>query len=180
MFLMTKKSTVALALITAFCTISYVQAQEKRSENVKSRLSRDDHQLIKKLAQANMAEIAAGEFAQRNSKNDNIVSFAKQMVDNHTQALAEIKTLAEQKHVSLPEQSDKLHQRQLSKLSKLDGLAFDKAYMRNAGLADHKSAKALVMKTSKNAKDEDLRVLATKMAPALDMHLKMVEEFKFS
>ncbi len=180
MFSMTKKSTVALALLTAFCTISYVQAQEKDSENVKYGVSRDDHQLIKKLAQANMAEIAAGELAQKHSKNHNIVSFAKHMVEDHTKALAEIRTLANQKHVSLPEQSDKLHQEKLSKLSKLDGLAFDKAYMRNSGLADHKSAKALVMKTSKNAKDKDLRALAAKMAPAIDMHLKMAQDFKFN
>jgi predicted outer membrane protein len=141
-------------------------------------LSKGDQQILAGMAQANIAEIEAGKMAQSKSQNDQVKSFAQQMIDDHTKALSDVQSLAQSKGVTLPTEPDAKHKALAAKLDKMSGDTFDKTYMSQAGLADHKKVHAMLTKDAKRAKDPDVQALAAKMAPVVEQHLKAAEQMK--
>lgn len=50
-------------------------------------LSKGDEKIVMDMAQANMAEIESAKMAQGKTQNDQVKTFAQQMIDDHTKAL---------------------------------------------------------------------------------------------
>src|SRR5690606_26863120 len=142
----------------------------------KASATKKDSDFLKKLAQANLAEIEAAKIAQSRSKDEQVLGFAKHMIEDHTAGLAEVKKLAGQKGVTLPTEPDKAHKKEVAKLSKLEEKKFDKAYLTNAGLKDHEAARDLAKKVELQADDGDLKALAEKMGVTINKHLEMVQQ----
>jgi predicted outer membrane protein len=142
----------------------------------KSSLSKGDEKILKDMAQANMSEIEAGKLAQGKSQNDQVKSFAQQMIDDHTKALNDVQQLAQSKGVTLPTEPDAKHKAMATKLEAMSGEAFDKAYMAQAGVSDHKKVHSMLLADEKRAKDPDLKALASKMAPVVEQHLKSAQQ----
>jgi predicted outer membrane protein len=142
----------------------------------KGSVSKADEKIIKDMAMANIAEIETGKIAQSKSQNDQVKSFAQQMIDDHSKALSELQTLAQQKGVTLPTEPDSKHKAMATKLQAMSGDAFDKAYMAQAGVSDHKKVHSMLMSDEKRAKDPDVKAAAAKMAPVVEQHLKSAEQ----
>jgi putative membrane protein len=136
-----------------------------------SALNKTDQHIVAGMAQANMAEIEAGKLALANGQSAEVKTFAQQMIDDHTKALADVTTLAQNKGVTLPSEPDAKHKAMAAKLAKLKGDAFDKQYMAKAGVADHKAVHAALKKDEARAKDPDVKALAAKMLPTVEQHL---------
>jgi predicted outer membrane protein len=145
-----------------------------------AKLSSSDEKIVKDMAQANINEIEAGKMAQSKSTNDQVKSFAQQMIDDHGKALSEVQALAQQKGVTLPTEPDAKHKAMAKKMETLSGDAFDKAYMSQAGSADHKKVHSMLLSDEKKAKDPDVKAAATKMAPVVEQHLKSAEQIRSS
>ncbi len=135
-------------------------------------LSKGDQNIVIGMAQANMAEVAAGKMALEKSSNADIKKFAQTMIDDHSKALDSVTELAKAKEVTLPTEPDAPHKAMAARLQKLSGDAFDKAYMKEAGVADHSKVHAKLKKDEMAAKDADVKALAAKMLPTVDMHLQ--------
>jgi putative membrane protein len=134
-----------------------------------------DARWLKRLAEANLAEIEAGKVASQKATSADVKKFAQQMVDDHGKQLQEIRKLAQAKSVELPAAPDGKHQRALEKLQALSGADFDRRYMRMQ-VAAHRDAHKLAERTAKGAADADLKAAAQKAAPAIQEHLKMAED----
>jgi putative membrane protein len=139
-------------------------------------LARSDQKLIKDLAVANMAEIEAGRVAQSKSQNEQVKNFAKQMIDDHTKALDDVKQLAQAKGVALPTELDRTHKRQADRMSSLSGDAFDRAYLDRAGMSDHKKTHAMLQRAQTRAKDPDVKALVARTLPVVDQHMTAVQQ----
>lgn len=143
-------------------------------------LSQEDRTYFGKLAQANQAEIAAGEVAQSKSTNPEVVKFAKQMVDDHGMALRKVTDLGKSKGLEVPSQPDDDHQKALEKLKSLSGKDFDKKYAEKSGVDDHEDTLKLLKDIQSKSKDADLKALAAKLQPTVEEHLKMAKTMKKS
>jgi putative membrane protein len=144
--------------------------------SAKNAVSRSDASLMRDLAQANLAEIEAGKMAQSKTKNDKVKDFAQKMVDDHTKAQQELQQLADQKGVKLPTEPDMKHKASAKLLSALEGDKFDKRYMSQGGLSDHRDTHKLLSRVQDRATDPDLKALAAKMLPTVDQHMTMAQE----
>jgi len=140
-----------------------------------SMLTSADKKAIMDMGMANMAEVEAGKMAVAKSQNADVKAFAQQMIDDHSKALTDVQSLAQAKGVTLPTELDAKHKAMAAKLDKLSGDKFDKEYMKNAGVADHKTVHATLMKDQKAAKDADVKALAGKMLPTVEQHMKSAE-----
>ena len=140
------------------------------------KMSKTDSKAIMDMAMVNMAEVEMGKMAQSKSQNAEVKTFAQQMIDDHTKGLAEVQAVAQAKGVTLPTELDAKHKAMAAKLAKLDGEKFDREYMKVGGVASHKEAHALLTKNEKNAKDADVKGLATKMKPTVEQHLKAAQQ----
>lgn len=141
-----------------------------------AKLNASDEKILKDMAMADMAEVEGGKMAQSKSQNGDVKSFAQQMIDDHTSNLNDVKALAQARGVTLPTEPDAKHKAMAAKLEKMSGDAFDKAYMKQAGVQDHKAVHAKLMAAAKKAKDPELKALVEKTAPVVAQHLKSAEQ----
>jgi putative membrane protein len=135
-----------------------------------------DASMLKDIAQANMAEVETGKLALEKSTNGEIKKFAQMMVDDHGKGLADVKMLASAKGTDLPDGPDVKHKAAALEFKALSGDMFNSRYVKQAGVGDHKATEKLLKKTQAEAKDAVLKVLAGKMLPVVQEHLKHARE----
>lgn len=168
------KTLLSASVLAAFVAPMALHAQTPAAgmnTPAASALNKADTKIVMDMARANMAEIEAGKMAVSKSQNAEVKAYAQRMVDDHTRALADVTTLAQNKGVTLPTELDAKHKAMAAKLSKLEGEAFDRQYMKQAGVADHTKVHAMLKKDSSRAKDPDVKALAAKMMPTVEEHL---------
>ena len=141
-----------------------------------AKLSASDEKAVKDMAMADMAEVETGKLALGKTQNGDVKAFAQQMVDDHGQALAKVQALAQARGVTLPTEPDAKHKAMSAKLEKMSGDAFDKAYMANAGVKDHKTVLAKLKSDAKKIKDADVKALADQHMPVVEQHLKSAQQ----
>lgn len=140
------------------------------------KLSAADERLMAQLAQANITEINASKLAEQKSSNDQVKSFAKKMVDDHTKALDDLKQIAMNKGVTLPTEPDKHQQAMENKLSALSGEKFDSQYVEQSGSRAHKDTHRLLQRVSSRASDADLKAYASKIMPTVESHQQLAKD----
>jgi predicted outer membrane protein len=145
-----------------------------------AKLGAGDEKILKEMAMADMAEVEGGKMAQGKSQNSDVKAFAQQMIDDHTSNLNDVKALAQARGVTLPTEPDAKHKAMAAKLDKMSGDAFDKAYMKQAGVQDHKTVHAKLMAAAKKAKDAEVKALVEKTEPVVAQHLKSAEQMKMA
>ena len=136
--------------------------------------SSKDSNFLMDAAMAGLIEVELGRMATTQGSSDAVKQFGQRMVDDHTNANTELKQLASSKGATLPTAIDDKHQKDISKLSKLSGADFDKAYSKQM-LSDHNKAVSLFEKESTKGTDADLKAFAAKTLPALQEHLQMAK-----
>jgi predicted outer membrane protein len=141
-----------------------------------AKLSSGDQKILKDMAMANMAEIEGGKMAQSKGQSSEVKAFGQQMIDDHTANLNEVKALASARGVTLPTEPDAKHKAMAAKLEKMSGADFDKAYMKQAGVQDHKTVHAKLTAASKKAKDAEVKALVDKTEPVVAQHLKSAQQ----
>ncbi|SHH63446.1 DUF4142 domain-containing protein [Massilia sp. CF038] len=139
-------------------------------------LSRADKKVLTDLGMANMAEIELARTAQSKSQNEQVKNFAQQMIDDHTRALNEVKQLAQTRGVTLPTELDRTHKAKADRMAALSGEAFDRSYMEQAGVAEHKKTHSKLSQAQTRAKDPELKALVARLLPVVDQHLNAAQQ----
>jgi putative membrane protein len=134
-----------------------------------------DQAFMMKAAQGGMAEVELGNLAVANAQSDSVKQFGQRMVDDHTKANDELKSIAGQKNVTLPASLDAKDAAMKNKMSGLKGAAFDKAYVADM-VKDHKKDIAEFEKEANSGSDPDVKAFASKTLPTLKEHLSMIEK----
>jgi putative membrane protein len=88
-----------------------------------------DRNFVKDVSVANMAEIELGQLASQRGVSADVKQFGQMMVQDHTKAGTEFQQAVSQYNIPLPQALDETHQDLKMKLSKLQGLDFDKEYI---------------------------------------------------
>lgn len=175
----TKKSLLGVAASLLLAGMAVGQNNMPNNENTKSTANggvlTSDRKFMDKAAQGGMAEVELGQLAQQNAQSAEVKAFGKRMVDDHSKANDQLKQMAAQKGVSLPTSLDAKDQATKDKLSKLQGAAFDKAYMKDM-VADHKQDVAEFKHESMAAHDPELKSWAGQTLPTLESHLQEAEK----
>ena len=138
-------------------------------------LSHKDEKYMIKTAHGLISEVALGEMAQKNAADERVKQFGKRMVDDHGKELANLKQLASQKKVTLPDAMDPGQKKEFDKLGKLSGKDFDKEYV-NYEAKDHKQDVEDQGKEMKATSDPDLKKFATASYDTVSRHKESIDE----
>lgn len=133
-----------------------------------------DTKFMKEAAEGGLAEVALGQLATEKASSSEVKKFGQRMVDDHTKANDELKQLASQKNVELPQHLNAKDKATKATLEKLSGKEFDRAYMRDM-VKDHKKDVGEFKRESTMAKDSDVKKFAAQTLPTLEDHLKQAE-----
>jgi putative membrane protein len=158
---------VRLAVAAAALSLAHVA--------VAADLSHKDEKYMTKTAHGLISEVAMGEMAQKNAADERVKQFGKRMVDDHGKDLANLKQLASQKKVTLPDAMDHGQQKEFDKLGKLSGKDFDKEYVKYEA-KDHKEDVEDQGKEMKSTSDPDLKKYATAAHDTVSKHKEIVDE----
>jgi len=138
-------------------------------------LSSADRTFMMKAAQGGMAEVKLGELAKQNGQNQAVKDFGQRMVDDHSKANDQLKSVAGQLNVTLPTDLDAKDKATYDRLSKLNGVAFDKAYIRDM-VTDHKKDIAEFQREANSGSNSDVKNFASQTLPTLKEHLSLAEK----
>ena len=133
-------------------------------------VDKNDAEFAVAATSGGMMEVELGNYAQQNAASQRVKDFGAMMVKDHTAAGDELKSMARQKNVTLPETMSNDHQKKTDDLNKKTGKDFDKAYMK-AMVDGHQSTVNDFEKASKDTKDADVKAWVDKTLPTLKMHL---------
>jgi putative membrane protein len=119
------------------------------------------------------AEIELGQIAVKNTKDQNVRSFAEQMIKDHTAADKKLKAIAAKENLQLPQSLDQEHESLKMKLQGMSGEDFDREYIK-AMAKGHDKAVALFESASQQSQmPADLKQFAAATLPTLQQHKSM-------
>lgn len=180
---------VALLAATASCTSngdSVDQAQktnEARHENATANtemgdLKQDkkdfDSDFMTKAASGGMLEVELGRLVAQRGATPEGKQFGQQMVDDHTKANEELKSIAAQKNITLPATLGEDHREVLDDVTDEKGVDMDKKYLQEM-VKDHEEDVKEYTEASVRATDADIKAFAAKNVPVLKEHLSMAQ-----
>lgn len=181
------KAGLLLLLIGTATFVSSCKQGEKTEETVTTNETQtdtivdagnettNDDMFLTEAALVSIEEIELGKLAQKLAASKEVKDFGKMMVDGHTKSLNELKTLAAQKGITLPQLVDEKGKSTIDELAKADAKTFEKSYM-DKMVNGHTETIAKFEAVSANAGDTDVKAWATKTLPDLKMHLEHAVE----
>jgi putative membrane protein len=137
-------------------------------------MNSQDQKFLTEAAMGGMMEVEMGRWAAQIGTSDAVKQFGRRMVEDHTRVNEELKQLATAKGVTLPTALDMKHQQEVSKLARLKGADFDKAYSKKM-LSDHQKDVAAFEKQSTGGSDAEVKAFAAKALPTLQEHLTLAK-----
>jgi putative membrane protein len=120
------------------------------------------------------AEVMFGKLAAERAHGTAVKQFAERMVQDHTRAGNELMNLAKAADVSIPEGLDRDHRTIRGELDKLNGAAFDDAYIRGQ-ITDHQQTVQLLEFEIGSGQDPALKQFAVQALPVVMRHLQMAQ-----
>jgi putative membrane protein len=139
----------------------------------------EDIEFVLEAAQGGMAEVEIGRLAAERAKSDEVRKFAQRMIDDHSKAGDQLKSIAESKGIRLPNEMDAKDKALLTRLQKLNGAAFDKAYMQ-AMVNDHVKDVSAFKHESNEGRDRQVQSFASTTLPTLEEHLQQARQARQS
>jgi putative membrane protein len=144
------------------------QAQDKK-------VDKDSQSFIKNAIEGNIAEVDVGKLAQEKGKSDGVKKMGKMLVDDHSKANDEAKSVAQQVGVEPPSGASIGEQATYLKLKVLSGDTFDKSFA-NTMVSDHQ--KDIKEYQKESSKSDPVGQYAKKTLPTLQKHLQEAQQLQ--
>lgn len=168
-----KRSLVVGGLLTvALCLAqAAVWAQDEKKDDKPL----TDAEFVQKASAGSLAEIEFGKLAPDRAANENVKTYAKRMVEDHTNWNKKLSVIAAKKNIPMARELEKECREQCDKLRELRGAEFDKTYIQGE-VKGHEMAIKCVEGYIKSSQDEELKTFAQEALPTLKEHLKQAKE----
>ncbi len=183
----TTKSLTALAFCTAaaFAQDSMDKMEHGKMEHgkmMKGKMMKGgkmammaDSKFAMGAASGGMMQVALGKMAVEKGSSQAVKDFGQKMVDDHTKANDELKSICSAKNMAMPSAPNAKDQAVIDKMSKMSGAAFDKAYIHDM-VMDHNNDVMMFTKESNTGMDSEMKSFAAKTLPTLKEHQKMIND----
>ncbi len=152
-----------LPLVIAALSAAGVAAAQDTPAAKSSSLTVKDKTFMKKAARGGMMEVAMGKLAEQKGQSDDVKSFGKRMVADHSKANDELKKIAAQKNVKLPAKEPTV------------SWSSDKAYM-DMMVKDHGKDLAEFKEEANGGSDPDVKKFAEDTAKVVQEHLDLAKQ----
>jgi putative membrane protein len=170
-------ATMALALTSGTANTANKAGNDTSAE--KEMIGGADKIFMTDAAEGGLAEVQIGQMAQQKGSSQEVKDFGRRLEQDHQKANDQLKTIAQQRHFSLPTDTDAKHKAAIAKLNGLSGAEFDKVFGRMM-VKDHREDIKKFERESNNGMDTDLKNFASSNLPTLKEHLQMAEQINGS
>jgi len=142
-----------------------------------------DPQIAAIVVTANQVDVDAGKLAESQSKNQEVKSFARQMVTDHTGVNKSATALVTRLNVTPEDNATSASlqsggEANIEHLKTLKGAAFDRAYIDNEVTYHQNVLDAIDHTLIPSAKNAELKALLVKVRPAFEAHLAHAKQIQ--
>ena len=134
-----------------------------------------DRLFVAKAMQGSQAEVQLGQLTLQKSQNEQVKQFAQRMIDDHTKLNDQMKPVAQQLGVTVPNQPSKKDRQTIAKLQALSGPAYDQAYIKDM-VKDHKQDLSDFQMEASSGQDQTVKDAATQGSQVIAQHLQMIQQ----
>ena len=149
-------------------------AEDRNDEQLEDTGLKNDAEFAVEAADGGMLEVQLANVALRNASSAEVKEYAQMILNDHSKANDELKSLAEKKNIVLPIALSDKSQKKLNDLSEKTGAEFDKAYC-NQMVKDHKDDINEFEKQAEKGNDPELKSWAAQKLQTLERHLSVAE-----
>ena len=149
-------------------------AEERNEEKFEDSDAERDTEFAVEAADGGMLEVQLGQLAVSNASSPQVKQFGQMMIDEHSKANEELKTLAAEKKITLPAQLSEKSMKKYNDLAQKSGPDFDKEYIEFM-IKDHKEDIELFKKEADKGNDMGLASWASGKISVLQHHLQLAE-----
>jgi putative membrane protein len=141
-----------------------------------TRLSAADQAFVQKAAQSNQLEVDMAKMGQDRAQNEQVKDFAKQLEEDHSDALDELGSVANRANLELEKQDDAARASMNDKMGNVTGRQFDTQWVsemidkHRAGIAD--------FERQQSTATGELKAFIDKTLPVMKGHLQRAEELQ--
>ena len=132
-----------------------------------------------KAAQGGLAEVKLGQLAAEKGSSPDVKAFGQQMVDDHTKANDQLKSVAQAERMTLPSEMNPKQQALYAKLQNSSASEFDHTYVK-AMVKDHEEDVKDFEKEANSGSDPQIKDFAAKTLPVLQGHLDKIKGIQSS
>jgi len=152
------------------------QQQQQQTQQMEGLAGPDmDKAFVKKALEGSMAEVEMGKLALQKSSDDQVKQFAQRMVDDHSKMVDELKPVAEQLGVKIPDGPSKGQKKKIDKMQALSGDAFDQAYIKDM-VKDHKSDDSEFKQEAQSTQNPQLKQMVMQSDQIIESHLQQIQQ----
>jgi putative membrane protein len=134
-----------------------------------------DRVFVKNAMEGGLAEVQLGQLTLQKSNNDQVKQFAQRMIDDHTKLNEDMKPVAHQLGVDVPDQVSKKDRNVMNKLQGLSGAAYDQAYIKDM-VKDHKGDLSEFQAEASSGLDQTVKDAAAQGSKVIAQHLQMAQQ----
>jgi putative membrane protein len=139
------------------------------------KVSDGDNVFLRSAAQAGLYEVEVSRRAAQRARSPQVKQFARMLVEQHTASNDQLRRLAASKDVQLPNDMPEEKKQKLAALEKHEGAAFDTAFVREVGIAEHRAGIELFQDAARSAEDADIKTWANLTLRVLREHLAVAQ-----
>jgi putative membrane protein len=172
------KTVLFAGVALVFATAGFAQAPNTSQSTTRPTVSSsgsEDIEFVLDAAKGGLAEVELGKLASDRAQNDEVKKFAQRMVDDHAKANEQLKQIAESKSIKLPTEVEPKDKALMQRLEKLNGAAFDRAYMA-AMVNDHVKDVNEFKREANAGRDSQVKSFASSTLPTLEEHLQQAKQ----
>ena len=140
-------------------------------------LNSADSAFAMKAAQGGVAEVQLGQLAAQRASNPDVKAFGQHMVDDHSKANDNLKSIAQSENMTLPASLNGKDQAEYTKLQALSGADFDREYVKFM-VKDHEEDVKEFQKEASRGKDPRIKDFAQQTLPTLQEHLSRIQSIQ--
>lgn len=131
-------------------------------------------EFVNNAASGGLFEVQSSELALERSQTPAVQEFAQMMINDHTKANEELKTIAEGKGLTVPTEIAGPPAQHMEAVQAAEGDNFDQVYMQHQAQA-HQETIAMFQAQAQNGEDPDLQAFAEKTLPTLNAHAEQIQ-----
>lgn len=137
--------------------------------------TKGDTRFAREAAEGGMLEVELGKLAVQKATNEKVKEFGQRMIDDHSRAGDQLKSIAAKDNITLPTELSGKDRAMVDRYSKMSGTEFDRVYARDM-VRDHQSDVTAFEKEANNGVNSDLKNFASSTLPTLRDHLRQARD----
>ncbi len=150
------------------------RADEANDEKFEDNSMERDADWVADVVEANYGEIKFATLAKQRSSNAEVKAIADMLVQQHTKTLNELKTLAQNKSITIPVEEDDEARRKTERFADEAGKDFDKKWTKEM-IDRHEESINKFERRLDNTEDAELKTFINNTLPTLRTHLDRLE-----